>query len=165
MARFTSLPRFSHFLGRSRGNRHVGLGGSIALDRTLVLAGTCRFDNVQSIGSAKQSPQGVLLPLLTRYTCSLVLPRQCCQKKSKFSQNTKEVRRSPIEGTDNSLNLTVRMDLGHFGGIYSCVPPYCATVAAGDEVSRMTRHAGGCTGRQLSASKGHLEATTAGAVR
>jgi hypothetical protein len=38
------------------------------------------------------------------------------------------------------------------------------TVAAGDGVSRMTRHAGGRTGRQLSASKGHLEAATAGAV-
>ena len=57
------------------------------------------------------------------------------------------------------------MDLGRFGGIHSCVPPYCMTVAAGDGVSRMTRQAGGCTGRQLSASKEHLEAATAGAVR
>src|ERR1700676_3814562 len=66
-------------------------------------------------------------------------------KKSKLSQNAKKVRRSPIEGTDSSLNLTVRMDLGSFGGIYSCVPPDYMTVAAGDGVSRMTRHAGGRT--------------------
>ena len=75
-------------------------------------------------------------------------------KKSKFSQNTKEVRRSPIEGTGSALNLTLRTDLERFGEIYSCVQPYCTTVAAGDRIPRMTRHAGGCTGRQLSASKG-----------
>jgi hypothetical protein len=86
-------------------------------------------------------------------------------KKSKFSQNTKEVRRSPIDGADSSLNLTVRIDLGRFAEIYSCVQPYCTTVAAGDGVPRMTRHAGGRAGRQLSASKGHLEAATAGAAR
>jgi hypothetical protein len=39
------------------------------------------------------------------------------------------------------------------------------TVAAGDGVFRTTRHAGGCTGRQLSASKGLLEAAICGSCK
>jgi hypothetical protein len=75
-------------------------------------------------------------------------------KKKQILTKHKGSTRSPIEVTDSALNLTLRMDLERFGEIYSCVQPYCTTVAAGDRIPRMTRHAGGCTGRQLSASKG-----------